>query len=127
MDSVAFEQAERGLRTSLSGDLRTWSAYDLLCWLVQTRRSALLSIGRGLSASKVFVRQGQIFRVEHGDERGEGALFSLLLQLDGEFQLLLRPPPDAHANVLSHTDELLNRAVAAINAHNAELRASAAS
>ena len=116
MDAAAFEQAERGLRTSLNGDLKSWSAYDIVTWLVQTRRSAILTIGGGLRASRIFVRNGQIFRAEHGAERGENAVLLLLQILEGEFQLLLRAPPDAHPNVLVTTEELLYQAVAAINA-----------
>ncbi len=127
MDVVAFEQAEKGLRSSLKGDLRSWSAFDILGWLVQSRRSALLIVGTGVGASKVFVRHGQIFRAEHGSARGEAALFTLLQQPEGEFQLLLRAPPDAHPNVLAQTEDILSRAVAAFNAHTAQLAASAAS
>ncbi|MEO0811951.1 MAG: DUF4388 domain-containing protein, partial [Myxococcota bacterium] len=81
MDPVAFEQAERGLRTSLNGDLQNWSAYDIVAWLVQTRRSATLTLGTGLRASRIFVRNGQIFRAEHLQERGEHAVLILLQQL----------------------------------------------
>lgn len=109
MESRVLEQVESGLQSSLLGDLNDWPLIEILEWIVQSRRSALVRVGTGLRASTVFIKSGQVFRVEHGGATGERALYGLVQVTDTRFQVLLRTPPDAHPNVLLPTAELLHR------------------
>lgn len=106
MESL-FQQAEAGLRRSLVGELKEVSVEEILIWLYERRRSAMVRIGRGLKTSSIFVEAGEITRVEHDGAIGEEALFALLALESGAFQLLLRAPPDARPNVVEPTDALL--------------------
>ncbi len=48
--------------TSLMGALETWPLVDIILWLYQTRRSAMLRVGLGLGAGVLFFREGNLFR-----------------------------------------------------------------
>ncbi len=91
----------------LVGTLSTWPLADLLLWMHQSRRSAMVRIGSGLDAGVIFFREGTLFRCEWGSRHGEEALIALLDVEDGSFSIIQRQIPEARPNVRRATPELL--------------------
>lgn len=91
----------------LVGTLETWPLADIILWLHQTRRSAMVRIGAGVGAGVLFFRDGNLVRCEWGDAAGEAALLALLALRAGAFSLSQRQPPDAAPNISRPTAELL--------------------
>ncbi len=94
-------------RSCLVGQLEAWPLEEILLWLYQSERSAVLRIGTGRGHAMLMVRSGNLSRVEWGARMGEDALIALFAMPVGAFNLMLREPPDARANVLRPTPELL--------------------
>lgn len=112
-------------RRSLVGDFRDWPLHEVLSWLSHGRRSALLRVDQAIGRAHVFVRDGQIFRVEAGTETGEAALLTLLTVEKGPFTLMLRTPPDARCNFTLSTGEFLLQAAASMDEWYRELEGAA--
>lgn len=91
----------------LIGDLETWPLAELLLWLHQTGRTAMVRVGTGLRAGVLFFRSGQLFRCEWGPLAGEDALVALLDAAQGTFQLIQRDIPEARPNIGRPTAEVL--------------------
>jgi len=91
----------------LVGTLSAWPLTELLLWLHQGERTAMLRVGMGLDAGIVFFRGGQLYRCEWGKEGGEQALIGLLGLSDGSFTLIQRAIPDVRPNIQRSTAELL--------------------
>jgi hypothetical protein len=100
---------------SLVGTLATWPLADLLLWMHQSGRSAMIRIGSGLDAGVVFFVGGSIFRCEWGAAKGEQALIALLALKDGAFTIIQRLFPDVHPNVSRPTAELLLQCAIALD------------
>jgi hypothetical protein len=94
-------------RSCLVGQLETWPLEEILLWLYQSERSAVLRIGTGREHAMLLVRAGQLSRVEWGARMGEDALIALFGIPAGAFNLMLRQPPDARPNILRPMPELL--------------------
>jgi hypothetical protein len=94
-------------RSCLVGQLETWPLEEILLWLYQSERSAVLRVSTGREHAMLLVRGGHLSRVEWGTRMGEDALIALFGIPAGAFNLMLREPPDARANVLRPTPELL--------------------
>ncbi len=94
-------------RSCLVGQLEAWPLEEILLWLYQSERSAVLRVGTGREHAMLLVRGGHLSRVEWGTRTGEEALIALFATPAGAFNLMLREPPDARANVLRPTPELL--------------------
>ncbi len=94
-------------RSCLVGQLEAWPLEEILLWLYQSERSAVLRVGTGREHAMLLVRGGHLSRVEWGTRMGEDALIALFSMPVGAFNLMLREPPDARANVLRPTPELL--------------------
>ncbi len=103
---------------SLVGTLDAWPLLDVLCWLHETGRTAMLRVGDGFKAGILFLRKGHLYRCELGNLQGEEALVHLLNLRTGTFSLIQRDPPDARANILRPTAELLLRYVIAQDENN---------
>lgn len=99
--------AARNDSSCLVGQLEAWPLEEILLWLYQSERSAVLRIGTGREHAMLLVRNGHLSRVEWGSRTGEDALIALFSMQVGAFNLMLREPPDARANVLRPTPELL--------------------
>jgi hypothetical protein len=99
---------EKG-RGWLMGDLSEWPLLDTLHWVNQTGHTAMIRVGAGLNAGVLFVKNGQLFRVEWGSLKGEQALASLLTLRAGRFIVIHRDVPDAMPNMRTATQELLLR------------------
>lgn len=93
--------------TCLLGTLETWPLADLLVWLHQTRRTAMVRVGSGLEAGVVFFRDGHLLRCEWDRLAGEEALLALLAVAQGSFALIQRAVPEVRPNILRPTPELL--------------------
>ncbi|OGQ77529.1 MAG: hypothetical protein A2289_08080 [Deltaproteobacteria bacterium RIFOXYA12_FULL_58_15] len=91
----------------LVGTLETWALSDIITWLHQTHRCAMLRVGVGFGAGVIFFKHGQLYRCEWGALSGETALISLLGLSGGAFSLIQRDPPHALTNVFRPTAELL--------------------
>lgn len=91
----------------LIGDLQTWPLAELLLWLHQTRRTAMLRIGGGLDGGVIFLKHGYLYRCEWGRSRGEQALVALMRVREGAFSLVQRSFPEPAANIRKPTAELL--------------------
>ena len=94
-------------RSCLVGQLEAWPLEEILLWLYQSERSAVLRVGTGREHAMLLVRGGNLSRVEWGTQMGEEALIALFSMPAGAFNLMLREPPDARPNVLRPTPELL--------------------
>ena len=94
---------------SMVGTLDTWPLTDILVWLHENRRTAMLRIGDGLDAGVVFYREGHLYRAEWGRMMGEEALTTLLGTESGSFSLMLRDIADARPNIRLETHEVLLR------------------
>ncbi|MBC7792343.1 MAG: DUF4388 domain-containing protein [Clostridia bacterium] len=105
-------------RSCLVGQLETWPLDEILLWLYESERSAVLRIGTGREHAMLLVRAGRISRVEWGNRTGEDALIALFGSPAGTFNLMLREPPDAHANVHHQTPELLLQCTLAYEHHD---------
>jgi len=110
----AAQPARESWDSCLVGSLETWPLADLLLWLHQSGRTAMIRLGSGLEAGVLFFREGYLFRCEWGPLAGEEALVSLLGLKRGAFQIIQRDIPDARPNIGRPTAEvLLQCAVAA--------------
>jgi hypothetical protein len=101
------EEAPSTLDNCLVGTLDTWPLSDIVMWLHQSRRTAMLRVGAGLSAGVLFFKEGELFRCEWGPLGGEQALIALLGVRRASFSLIQREPPEARPNIHRHTPELL--------------------
>ncbi|MEE8409929.1 MAG: DUF4388 domain-containing protein [Myxococcota bacterium] len=91
----------------LVGSLETWPLADVILWLHQGGRSAMVRVGVGINAGVLFFVNGHLFRAEWGHLKGEQALIALLGLTHGAFTLIQRQPPDARPNIIRPTAELL--------------------
>lgn len=107
MITTSTHTASSDDRSCLVGQLEAWPLEEILLWLFQSERSAVLRIGTGREHAMLMVRHGHLSRVEWGARMGEEALIALFGLPVGAFNLMLREPPDARANVLRPTPELL--------------------
>ena len=101
--------------TCLVGSLETWPLSELLAWLHESQRSAMVRIGSGLDAGVLFFREGNLIRCEYKMLRGEEALLCLLDMSHGSFALMQRAGPDVRANIRRPTAELLLQYAVALN------------
>ena len=101
----------------LIGTLDTWPLSDLLLWLHETRRSAMVRVGTGLDAGVVFFRDGSLVRCEWRGRSGEEALLLLLASAEGSFTLIQRAMPEVHPNVRMATPELLLQCAMLLDQH----------
>jgi hypothetical protein len=91
----------------LVGTLDTWPLSDIVMWLHQSRRTAMLRVGAGMTAGVLFFKDGELFRCEWGNLGGEQALIALLSLSRASFSLIQREPPEARPNIYRQTPELL--------------------
>lgn len=91
----------------LVGTLETWPLADIITWLHQSQRTAMLRVGIGLDAGVLFFKHGELYRCEWGSYGGEQALIGLLNIQSGSFSLIQREPPIARPNIFRPTPELL--------------------
>ncbi|MEK7705325.1 MAG: DUF4388 domain-containing protein [Myxococcota bacterium] len=91
----------------LVGDLGTWPLGELLLWLHQTQRTAMVRLGNGLRGGVLFFKHGCLVRCEWGQLGGEEALIGLMGVTQGTFQLIQRDIPDARPNIGRSTPEVL--------------------
>jgi hypothetical protein len=101
--------------TCLIGSLDVWPLPDLLLWLHQTQRTAMVRVGTGLSAGVIFFNRGHMFRCEWGKLQGEQALMGLLVLREGSFSLIQRGIPEARPNIVRPTAEVLFQCAVAID------------
>ncbi|MBN1960080.1 MAG: DUF4388 domain-containing protein [Deltaproteobacteria bacterium] len=87
--------------------LETWPLYDLLLWLHESHRTAMVRVGFSLDAGVIFFRNGHLIRCEYKMLRGEEALWCLLGVNDGDFSLIQRAIPEVSANIWRPTAEIL--------------------
>ncbi len=95
------------LDTCLVGMIETWPLVDLLVWLHQSRRTAMVRVGDGFDAGVIFLQDGELARCEWQKQRGEDALVSLLTKKRGSFALIQRAVPEIKPNIRTPTAELL--------------------
>src|SRR4051812_6111270 len=107
MNTTSAHTTSHDDRSCLVGQLETWPLEEILLWLYESERSAVLRIGTGREHAMLLVRGGHLSRVEWGARSGEAALIALFGMPAGAFNLMLREPPDARANVQRPTPELL--------------------
>ena len=91
----------------LVGSLETWPLSDVILWLHQGGRSAMVRVGVGIHAGVLFFMNGHLYRAEWGHLAGEQALIALLGLTHGTFTLIQRTPPEARPNIRRPTAELL--------------------
>ena len=101
--------------TTLIGQLETWPLPDVLVWLNQTRRTAMLRVGIGLSAGVIFFEDGHLYRAEWGELAGEHALLALFGLQGGSFALIQREIPCPRPNIFRQTPELLLQCAIALD------------
>ena len=89
------------------GDLDTWALPNVIGWLHQGRRTAMVRVGQGLTAGVLFFREGHLTRCEFHGLDGEDALECLLEMNDGTLNIIQREIPDARPNVFKPTAEVL--------------------
>ncbi len=106
---------EPTFNTCLVGTLETWPLADLLVWLHQSRRTAMVRIGSGAEAGVVFFREGTLVRCEWRSQRGEEALIGLLGVARGSFALIQRSVPEVRPNIARPTPELLLQCTIALD------------
>lgn len=92
---------------SIRGDLSTWPLFDLLQWLHNTGRNAMVRIGKGLDGGVLFILNGYLFRVEYANKTGEEALLQLLQLSSAPFSLIQRDVPRPQPNIFLPTEQLL--------------------
>jgi len=91
----------------LVGTLETWPLSDIILWLHQSRKTAMLRVGLDIRAGVLFFSNGELYRVEWRQRSGEEALIGLLNLTAGPFSLIQRAPPYAQPNIRRPTSELL--------------------
>lgn len=91
----------------LVGNLETWPLAELLLWLHQSGRTAMVRLGSSLDGGVLFFRGGRLVRCEWGSLYGEQALVALMSLKQGTFQLIQRDIPDARPNIARPTPEVL--------------------
>ncbi len=101
--------------TCLVGTLETWPLADLLVWLHQSGRTAMVRVGSGLEAGVLFFREGTLIRCEWRGLGGEDALIGLLGMHGGSFALIQRSVPEVRPNVARRTPELLLQCAIALD------------
>lgn len=106
--------------SSLVGTLDSWPVPDLLVWLHQTQRTAMVRIGAGLDAGIIFFSHGELYRCEWGQLTGEQALYHLLQVKAGTFTLIQREFPQAAPNVHRSTPEVLLQSAVLIDERHRE-------
>ena len=108
MSSTSHEErTDNRWDSCLVGNLETWPLAELVLWLHQTGRTAMVRVGGGLDAGVLFFKEGRLFRAEWGKMAGEEAFHALLNVGVGSFQLIQREVPDARPNIRRPTAELL--------------------
>lgn len=112
-ETAGLTEAALEIKSCLVGQLQTWPLADILLWLHQSNRSAILRVGSGPIHAMIFVEGGCLRRVEYGQVSGDQALFELLSLADAPFNLMLREPPEVRANVRRPLPELLLQCVVA--------------
>ncbi len=116
-DQCSVTREVPSLDSCLVGTLSAWPLADLLLWLHQSERTAMLRVGMGLEAGIIFFRHGQVYRCEWGGIKGEQALIGLLGLADGSFTLIQRAIPDVRPNIARSTPELLLQCAVALDEH----------
>jgi CheY-like chemotaxis protein len=76
--------------TGIHGSIHGLSLVDVLQMFNQARRSVTISMG-GFGAGRIFLRDGQFIHAEYGDQRGDAALSSILVQPAGSMQTRALP------------------------------------
>jgi len=106
--------------TGMEGDLETFPLLDMLFWLHQTERSAVMRVTTNGRPAWIFFRRGQLYRCEWRTLRGVPALFALVLAETGSFWLSKRLLIEGSANIDVPTEELLFKCAILIDEHGAE-------
>ena len=101
--------------TCLVGQLETWNLAEVLMWLHENQRTAMVRVGIGLEAGVLFVSHGQLYRAEWGRFFGEQALYGLLSLPSGSFSLIQRDVPTPRPNINTPTPQLLLQCVVALD------------
>ena len=104
---VEDDRSDDPWQNCLVGTLETWPLTDVIMWLHQMNRTAMVRVGSGMTAGVLFFQKGELFRVEWGRLRGEEALMGLLNLNAGSFTLIQRAPPQATQNIFRPAIELL--------------------
>lgn len=113
MSETLLKLSDPQADTAAVGSLNNWPLADLLVWLHQTGRTAMLRIGAGLDAGVVFFRDGFLYRCEWGHLAGEQALMALMGLEEGTFSLIQRDLPRPQPNLRTPTEPLLEHLLAA--------------
>jgi hypothetical protein len=103
------------LSSGMMGDLETWPLTDLLVWLHQSRRTAVVRLGSGPDAGAIFMQDGELLRCEWHHLRGEEALIGLMGMKRGSFALVQRAVPEVQPNIRRSTPELLLQCTIALD------------
>ena len=93
----------------LTGTLENWPLADMLWWLHQTRRSAVVTVGFGFVSGTIHVKQGNLFRCEWGVSQGELALGALLTMTRGAFSIASLDEPCPVSNIFGRTEDVISR------------------
>lgn len=107
--------ATQNLESCLAGRLEDWPLPDLLHWLHQSGRTAMLRIGDGLDSGVIFFRDGDLYRCELARFGGESALVELLARKAGRFCLIQRQVPEPRRNIQLPTRQLLLQCTVALD------------
>ena len=99
----------------LVGTLQSWPLHEVLSWLHQTQRTAMVRVGVGLDAGVIFFYRGQLFRCEWRGAFGENALLALMGLQSRAFTILQREVPTPVGNIRTPTPELLLQCTVALS------------
>jgi hypothetical protein len=93
----------------LVGTLSAWPLPDLLLWLYDTRRTAMVRIGSGFGAATLFLDEGVLFRCEWGHLEGRDVLEHVFALDEASFCVIQRDFPHPPPNFFLPQSDLLRR------------------
>jgi len=114
-DNTTMEYNDVRYRGCLLGTIETWPLGEVLVWLHETRRSAMLRIGGGINAGVIFFHEGDLYRCEWGHLQAEQALIALMGLEQGVFTLIQRDFPQPRANIIKPTAQVLLQCAVALD------------